>query len=409
MGSGLCAKKTVAALVLALGLAVQVSTASARSGGPRPLVLDAHSATSTFFTPPVSSSSKLVANRLYVATVQGTVSFYQSADYIALQAPWHVMCGAPQRAPMFSSGGGSGQVGNDAEFVFAQPLVGDACAKTKLPRPYTNFQINLGHSWRHPSVLSPRKLSRTHTYEFALIGADKPVSFRLIDPDTHDDYGSLLIRLRRAVIGDCAGRGYRAFGVSRSACLATAAKGPAPGLPAAPPVLTLDQTPLVRVLRNSDVPKAMNQEVPSGALGASPFANLDNSSSSAAAAETALVRAHGYRSAAISEFAGPGMPSLKSTVVKLSSPQEALATLQGEVTLAAADQAPAGTSVTVAPDNNLNQTFIITFTPSAGGTGGLELLASAGDYLYTLKAVEKPDAVSRAAEEQLLGLLLSRH
>ena len=164
---------------------------------------------------------------------------------------------------------------------------------------------------------------------------------------------------------------------------------------------------MARVLRSSDVP-AVNQEVPSGALTVSQFATLDNSTRSAAGAEERLLQTDGFRSAAISQFAAPGLPSLKSTAVELSSPQQALAALQGEVALAPRTQAPAGTTVTAGPDTNLAQCYIVTFTPTAGGVGGLELLASSGDYLYTLRAVAKPDTVSRPVEEQLLGVLLAR-
>jgi hypothetical protein len=411
MDVGFSLRWAIASLVLALGSLVLVSTAAAKSASGRPLVLDAYSPTHKMFTPPVSSRSKLARDRLYVATVRGSVSFYESVDYVAIQAPWHVMCGAPEGAPMFSSAGGSGRVGTDAEFIFALPLVGPSCANAMLPRPYANFQANLGQGWEHPSLLSGQTLvkpSRSHTYEFALSGAGRPVSFRLIDTDTRDDYGSFRIYLRTAVDGDCSGHGYQAFGLTRTACLTATANGPAPSrLPAVPKLLAIDQTPVARVLRSSDVP-AVNQEVPSGALTASQFATLDNSGRSAAITETRLLRSAGFRSAAISQFAASGLPSFKSTAVKLSSTQKALAALQEEVALAPRAQAPAGATVAVGPDANFAHGYIVTFTPTAGDVGGLELLAGAGDYLYTLRVVAKPDTVSRPAEEQLLRALLAR-
>ena len=411
MGLGLSFKRAIVASVLALGSLAPVSSATAQSVGGRPLVLDAYSPAHTPFTPPVSSRAPLARNHLYVATVRGSVSFYESVDYVAIQAPWHRMCGAPQRAPMFSSAGGSGQVGNDAEFIFALPVVGRSCATTKLPRPYANFQANLGQGWKHPNLLSRQPLvkpNRSHTYAFALTGTGRLVSFRLIDTDTRDDYGSFRIYLRGAVSGDCSGGGPAAFGLSRAACMAATAHSPAaPRLPAVPNVLALDQAPVARALRSSDVPSA-NQEVPSGALTVSQFAALDNTGRSGASAETKLLRTHGFRSAAISQFAAPGLPSFTSTAVMLSSPQQALAALQGEAGLAARTQAPAGAAVVAGPDANVAQSEILTFTPTAGGTGGLELLASTGDYLYTLRVVAKPDTVSRLADEQLLRMLLAR-
>ena len=411
MDVGFSFKRAIVTLVLALGSLVAVSTAAAKSGSDRPLVFDAYSPAHTGFTPPVSSRSKLARGHLYVATVRGSVSFYEAVDYVAIQASWHAMCGAPERAPMFSSAGGSGRVGDDAEFIFALPVAGSSCANTRLPQPYTNFQANVGQGWKHPSVLSRQTLvkpSRSHTYQFALTGGGMPVSFRLIDTDTRDDYGGFRIYLRDAVAGDCSGGGHGAFGLSLTACLAaTANSPPPPRLPAVPNVLALDQTPAARVLRSSDVP-AVNQEVPSGALTASQFATLDNSIRSAASAETRLLHSDGFRSAAISQFAAPGLPSFKSTAAELSSPQHALAALQGEVALASRNQAPAGAKVAAVHDTDLAQGYIVTFTPTAGGVGGLELLAIAGDYLYTLKALQNPDAVSRPAEEQLLRALLAR-
>ena len=410
MDAGFSLRWAVVSVVLALCCAVLVSTAAA-SPGDRPLVLDAYSPTHRSFTPPVSSRSKLARDHLYVATVRGSVSFYQSIDYLAIQAPFHVMCGASERAPMFGSAGGSGRVDTDAEFIFALPLVARSCANARLPRPYANFQANLGQGWAHPSLLSPQtpaKPSPSHTYEFALTGAGTPVSFRLIDTDTRDDYGSLRIYLRTAVAGDCSGHGSQAFGLARTACLtATANSSPPPRLPAVPKLLGIDQTPVTKVLRSSDVP-AVNQEIPSGALTASQFAALNNSIRSASRAETRLLRSDGFRSAAISQFAAPGQPSFKSTAVKLSSAPKALAALQGEAALAARTQAPAGTTVAVGTDTSFAHGSIVTFTPTAGGVGGLELLASAGDYLYTLRVVATPDTVSRPVEEQLLSALLAR-
>jgi len=414
MGPGFAFRRGLAALALALCALVPVSVAAARPGSGRPLVLDAYSPLhrrGSPFTPPVSSPSKLAPGHLYVATVRGTVSFYEAVDYVALQAPWQIMCGAPQRAPMFSSAGGSGRVGDDAEFIFALPAVGHSCGDMKLPRPYPNFQADAGLGWTHPNAVSRQgrvELSRSHTYEFALTGTGRPVSFRLADPDTRDNYGSFDIYLRSAVGADCAGRGHLAFGLSRMACLAaTADSSEAPSLPAIPQVVALDQAPVARVLRSSDVP-GVNQELPSGALTVTQFAGLDNKTRAAAAAERRLLLRCGFRSAAISGFAAPGQPTLRSAAVELSSPRRALAALTAESALAAGTQAPARTTVLSGSDAGFAHGSIITFTPISGGLGGLELLASAGNYLYTLTALEKPDTVSREAEEKILGELIAR-
>ena len=69
-------KWAIVSFVIALGSVVLVSTAAAKSPSDRPLVLDAYSPKHGSFTPPVSSRSKLARDRLYVATVRGSVSFY---------------------------------------------------------------------------------------------------------------------------------------------------------------------------------------------------------------------------------------------------------------------------------------------------------------------------------------------
>jgi hypothetical protein len=38
----------------------------------------------------------------------------------------------------------------------------------------------------------------------------------------------------------------------------------------------------------------------------------------------------------------------------------------------------------------------------------LEVLASAGDYLYTVQSVDRPDRVSRQTLDRLLKLMISR-
>lgn len=50
--------------------------AEAKSGSDRPLVLDAYSPAHNGSTPGVSSRSTLARNRLYVATVRGSISLY---------------------------------------------------------------------------------------------------------------------------------------------------------------------------------------------------------------------------------------------------------------------------------------------------------------------------------------------
>ncbi|MBV9820012.1 MAG: hypothetical protein JOZ07_16900 [Solirubrobacterales bacterium] len=398
-------KRSLVAGGLLLGLLLP-SAAAAKNSQPKPLTMDMYSPLHNFFSNPVTSSTAL-GHHLYVATVRGSVSFYQPVDYIDPQLPFTVMCGKPQTAPLFASAGGVGPVSNDAAFIFAQPLQGKACSTLKLPAQFPNFQANLGKGgWKHPNLVSQaplRKPSPTHTYSFALDGQGKAVSFRMIDPDTRDDYGSFKIYIRPAVRSDCAGIGHKAFFLSAKACRQDTPNRAAPKLPAAPAPLTLDQSTPLRVLRSSDVPTAINGEFPAGALTAAQFVTLDNATAASATAERTAISA-GFLAAAISDFHGLDLPNLKSTAVKFASPAQAQAALTAELTLARTAQAPVGTTGGAAQaDPAVPGAYLITFTP-----GSLELLAAKGDDVLTLRAAADPTPVTRATVEPLFATVLAR-
>ncbi len=336
------------------------------------------------------------------------MSFYEPIDYNAIQRPFTVMCGRALPAPMFPSAGGVGPVGNDAEFLLAQPLDGKPCSTIKLPREYPNFQANVGKGWVHPNLVSRRPLkapSPTHTYSFALDAHGKRVSFRMIDPDTRDDYGSLHIYIRRAVRSDCAGDGHAAFFLSLKACQADTAATAVPKLPTAPGRLSVNQSPVSHVLLSSDLPTGINGEVPSGALNAQQFATVDNASAKAMAAERSLLTRTDFVSGAISEFTGPGLPAYKSTAALFRTASQAQQALAAELSVVPSTQAPAGTTGQPATaDAAVPGSYIVTYVP-----GSLELLAVKGDYLLTLVAVGNPQAVERASVEQLFATLLARN
>jgi len=186
--------------------------------------LDSYHAWDREYTPPARSSVKLKKG-LYVATVQGTFSYYAAINYTVPQPPWTIVCGTPEAAPQFGSAGGSGPVGFDAEFIFSRPWQAEPCAHAHLPAKWQNFQMNDGVTgWMHPAVLNigyPAVPNPTHTYEFALRGhKGRHVSFRLLDIYTRDNYGSLRISLRAATAADCSGTKYQAFNLTSEAeCL----------------------------------------------------------------------------------------------------------------------------------------------------------------------------------------------
>jgi len=171
----------------------------------------------------------------------------------------------------------------------------------------------------------------------------------------------------------------------------------------------IDQGPILRVLRVTDVPGANNVGLPSGALTVSQFVLSNDLTSAAAHAEKRILLRAGFRSSAISAFGGPGDLQLKSTAVELGSPRLAARALTGETKLSALSQAPANTTVRSAPDQDIHPATLVTFRPAHyGEVGGLEVLACAGSYLYTLRGIDQPDSVSLQTIEKLLTTVMSR-
>ena len=397
---------TFIAVALATLTAAPVAAASAKTITLR---LDAHSDSTLTYTPPVTSSTALKRGELYVATAQGTFSFYAALDYTDPQAPFTKVCGKPLAAPLFSSAGGTGKVGEDPEFVFA-PLSKKSCTGRTKPSHWGNFEANDGTGWAHPLLAIPRPINRptaNHAYNYGLTGRGKPVSFRLLDTDVRDDYGAVQITIRPASHSACAGSGYKAFGLkSRAECVGLTVATKAPAAPSLRP-LTLNQSPVLHVLRNSDVPTATNQEVASGALTAQQFAAFDTSSGSSARSIAKTLAGDGFVSAAVSEYQGGGLPNLTSTAELYRNPTDAQKAMAAELSVASA-QAPAGTSVAEAPATPVGAESL-TFTPATGtGTGGDQLILQVGSFVYDLRAVETPDSVSLADTEALLSTVTAR-
>ena len=401
------------AAVCALALVLLPAVAAADSKSISSLRLDAYRAWDKPQTPTIATGARLKAKQPYVATVRGTIGYYAAINYVALQAPWKVICGAPKSAPMFTAGGGSGAVGNDAEYIFAQPQA-TACAGKPLPTRWYNFEANAGKAWKHPNVLSAKGLTGprpNHTYDYAITGEDKSLKFRLVDPDTRDNYGRLLIDVRTAVAGDCTGDKYKAWGYpSQQSCVAATRDNgkvsPRSKTPAGP---AIEAGPIARVLRDSDVPGATNRELPSGALLADGFVSVNNTKKANAAAELKLLKAQGVRSTAISGYAGTNQPTWKSAALKLGSAAKAQTALSALATLHAKMQAPAGTTATATADPAFAKSRLLTFKLTAGGkVASIELLVAAGNYVYTLQTSGPPDTVSQAATEQLMAAITAR-
>jgi hypothetical protein len=178
---------------------------------------------------------------------------------------------------------------------------------------------------------------------------------------------------------------------------------------ASPSAQALDQGPILRVLRTSDVPQAKSEYLPSGALTLSQFASNDNRTSSGARAEQRILAEAGFRSSAISGFVQPNGVTLTSTAVELGSASAARRALEREGALSAREKAPPGTVGSVSPDGAVAGGIVLIFRSSGpGGEQAVEVIATAGSYLYALDGVGKGSNVSRRTIEHLLRSVIAR-
>jgi hypothetical protein len=400
----------VVALAVAAPAPAVAATKPARSLVVARLKMDAYS-------PGLAAHSKrpqsptLTKGKLYVVTVQGTVSFYAAVDYLQIQKPFIAFCGKSQPAPLFGSAGGAGPVSNDAEFIFAQPITTGTCNSEKLPIAYPNFQVNNGFGWGHPKLLSPKPVRRptaNHAYSFAIVGQGKRLGLELVDPDTRDDYGSFQITIRHAIGSDCTNGQWRAFALKRAAmCTGDTAntQGTVPKLPKGKP-LTIPQGPIAHVARDSDFPPAINAQLPAGALGAATFSKYATVSPTARQMQQAILTAHGLQSAAITQLAGPTLPSITSTAMQFPNATSAQAAYTALAALDAAANAPAGATAAVGPATGV-QGEVITYS---GTAAGVEVIAYAGNGVYALRELESAGgaAVSATTTTTLLASLITR-
>jgi hypothetical protein len=217
--------KTIVPVVLGAALSLVVAapavaatssaTVTAVVSGEAKLVLDSHDSDDGRYAGPVTSPV-LQAGKLYVAEVNGTISYYSRSTWLGPTAPWDDICGNPDDRPQIGSPGlRNGPVGMDAEVVFARPCFGPDGAKTPKPGRWDNFEFKTNNFFYHsPAVGGPfTSASWSHAYDYVLRGFDKPAQFRLRDiPGTADNYGRLAITIRKATAGDCWSNRHSYFG-----------------------------------------------------------------------------------------------------------------------------------------------------------------------------------------------------
>lgn len=116
--------------------------------------------------------------------------------------PWGgpdmVLCGAPEPLPMYPSPTRPiGVVALDPAYFFAAGSYGGCKPFTPLPTGLLGFRTVDLAAWSVPRPL-PDVYQPSHRYAFpAVIGADRPLAVRVMDPRVWDNYGRFKITIRR--------------------------------------------------------------------------------------------------------------------------------------------------------------------------------------------------------------------
>jgi hypothetical protein len=190
---------------------------------------------------PVSSAASLAAGELYLVTVRGTSSAFRAPLWTAANRK---TCGASEPAPLVASPlTANGQVGLDSEFEFAR-TVPKAAGCAAYPRPQTLFELNTGSGFLNYAPWSgqPAGLAASHQYSYLLQGSGVPLSVRIEDSNTDDNYGVYSITILDK--DGCKGGGWVAYGVFKNqgdcvSFFATKGKNP-PALSGGVPPLPMD-------------------------------------------------------------------------------------------------------------------------------------------------------------------------
>lgn len=164
------------------GVVPEASAAAARGGGLRAekLVLDSYESSADGAASPISTDRRLTRGRSYLLTVRGTISFYAEAEWLTPPPPL-LICGRPEPRPLFTGPGQpAGQVGFDAETIFAEPTTAERCDAVSLPHRWNNFQVAAGAKFTHPRRLGlrTRRPNASHRYRYAVRGLGRRARFR---------------------------------------------------------------------------------------------------------------------------------------------------------------------------------------------------------------------------------------
>ena len=139
-----------------------------------------------------SSAGILESGVAYIISVGGTYSLWPSTD-------WTLVCaGTPESAPEFSTSE-SGPVSNDAEWLFAWPMIASFCARGAVPPvAFHALQFAVDGSTYVPLQPSEKLLTADHVYHYSVIGAGSPLGIYVTDGvNAWDNYGALQVTITR--------------------------------------------------------------------------------------------------------------------------------------------------------------------------------------------------------------------
>jgi hypothetical protein len=171
----------------------------------------------------------------------------------------------------------------------------------------------------------------------------------------------------------------------------------------------LDQGPILRVLREGDVVSAENAFLPSGPLTVRQFVAAGGGAAKARSAEFHVLNDHGFESAAISEFLGPGSRRLRSSAIEFESHRQAAQALSAEAQIVAGFQRPPATRASIESESLLKHGKRVTLRPRGGGKPvGLSLLACSGRYLYIMRGTGDHGGSAQSFVRGLLKTVIGR-
>ncbi len=179
------------------------------------------------------------------------------------------------------------------------------------------------------------------------------------------------------------------------------------GVSAGQATAAIPNGPILRVLRQSDVPRAKNQYLPSGALPVRSFVRLSLSEPSAQSTLGAVLRRHQFRSGAISLFTGPGSLRWQSTAALFASSGAARDALNGVTSATRADVGRTGAIRVLSVDGLRGR--LLAVTSASGASEGYVAIVVSGAYICELEGVDTAHRVPAAVVERLLGKVVRRH